>query len=75
MVIIARIVKAVEEAGMAEETIFIITSDHGGINTGHGGKTMREMETPFIIVGKGVRQGGEFQESMMWPLPLHIFSG
>ena len=23
------------------------------------------METPFIISGKGVRKGGEFQESMM----------
>lgn len=62
---IARIVKAVEEAGMLDETIFIITSDHGGINKGHGGKTMLEMETPFIIAGKGIRQGGEFQESMV----------
>lgn len=62
---ITRIVKAVEEAGMLDETIFIITSDHGGINKGHGGKTMLEMETPFIIAGKGIRQGGEFQESMV----------
>lgn len=28
---IARIVQAVDEAGMTDETIFIITSDHGGI--------------------------------------------
>lgn len=55
---IARIVQAVDEAGMTDETIFIITSDHGGI-------TMQEMETPFIIAGKGVKAGGEFQESMM----------
>ena len=62
---IARIVQAVDEAGMTDETIFIITSDHGGIGQGHGGITMQEMETPFIIVGKGVKAGGEFQESMM----------
>ncbi len=62
---IARIVEAVKEAGMMEQTIFMITSDHGGIETGHGGITMDEMETPFIISGKGIRQGGEFQESMM----------
>lgn len=62
---IARIVKAVEEAGMMQETIFIITSDHGGINKGHGGKTMQEMETPFIIAGKNIKKGGEFSESMM----------
>ena len=26
---------------------------------------MMEMETPFIIAGKNIKQGGEFQESMM----------
>lgn len=62
---IARILNAVEEAGMWEETIFIITSDHGGIGGGHGGITMDEMETPFIIAGKGVKAGGVFSESMM----------
>lgn len=62
---IARIVQAVDEAGMTDETIFIITSDHGGIGQDHGGITMQEMETPFIIAGKGVKAGGEFQESMM----------
>ena len=62
---IARIVKAVDDAGMTDETIFIITSDHGGIGTGHGGITMQEMETPFIIAGKNIKAGGEFQESMM----------
>lgn len=62
---IARIVAAVERAGMMDETIFIVTSDHGGINKNHGGKTMREMETPFIIAGKNIRRGGRFEESMM----------
>ena len=33
---------------------------HGGINKGHGGKTMQEMETPFIIAGKNVKKGGIF---------------
>ena len=62
---IARIVNAIKEAGMWDDTIFIITSDHGGIGGGHGGITMQEMETPFIIAGKNIRQGGEFKESMM----------
>lgn len=62
---IARIVAAIKEAGMYDDTIIIITADHGGIERGHGGKTMDEMETPFIIAGKGVRKGGKFSESMM----------
>ncbi len=62
---IGRIIRAVEEAGILKETIFIITADHGGINKGHGGKTMQEMQTPFIISGKNVKKGMEFHESMM----------
>lgn len=62
---VGRIIQAVQDAGFMDETIFIVTSDHGGINKGHGGKTMQEMETPFIIAGKNIKQSGEFQESMM----------
>ena len=62
---IAQIVEAVKNAGMLDDTIFIVTSDHGGINKGHGGKTMQEMETAFIISGKGIKKGYEFSESMM----------
>lgn len=62
---VARIVQAVKDAGMLKQTIFILTADHGGIAKGHGGKTMQEMQTPFIISGKNVRKGLEFRESMM----------
>lgn len=62
---VARIVQAVKVAGLLDDTIFILTSDHGGINRGHGGKTMQEMQSPFIISGKNVKVGLEFHESMM----------
>ncbi|MCQ2166792.1 MAG: alkaline phosphatase [Bacteroidales bacterium] len=62
---IARILTALDEAGIAENTTVIVTSDHGGIGTGHGGITPAEYETPFVIAGKGIRRGGEFTESMM----------
>ena len=59
------ILDAIREAGMWDDTIIIVTADHGGINQGHGGKTMREMETPFIICGKGIRAGYQDTLSMM----------
>ena len=62
---VSRIIQAVTEAGMLKETIFIVTADHGGIEKGHGGKTMQEMQTPFIISGKNIKKEGEFHESMM----------
>ena len=60
-----RIVEATKQAGIYDETVFVLTSDHGGKGKGHGGKTMLEMETPFIICGKGIRQGHEIMEPMM----------
>lgn len=46
-----------KEAGMMEETVVFIVSDHGGIETGHGGSHPDEMIVPFIILGKGVKKG------------------
>ena len=62
---IGRIIDAIKDAGIYDDTVIILTADHGGTGTGHGGATLAEMETPFIIAGKGIRAGGEFSESMM----------
>lgn len=59
------IVDAVEEAGILKNTIFVLASDHGGVNKGHGGATMDEMETPFVFCGKGIKSDFEIPESTM----------
>ena len=56
------IVEAIDAAGIMDSSVIIVTSDHGGINHGHGGRTMMEMETPFIIYGKGVKKGFCFDD-------------
>ena len=62
---VGRIVDAVREAGMMERTVFIVTSDHGGIDHGHGGITLNELEAPFVICGKDIPANGEIKEAMM----------
>ena len=62
---IGQILKAIKEAGMEDNTVVIVTADHGGINKGHGGKTLEEMEIPWIIYGKGVKKGEELTQSIM----------
>lgn len=62
---IGQILLAVKEAGIWDDTIFIITSDHGGIEKNHGGKTMAEMETPYIMAGKNVKENHQIDNSMM----------
>lgn len=62
---LGEIIAAIKEAGIYEESIIIVTSDHGGIGGGHGGRSLMEMDTPFIIAGKNVKKIGEFKEYMM----------
>ena len=53
------IVKATEEAGIADETAIMVVADHGGIGDGHGGTTLEESTVPFILCGKGIKKGFE----------------
>ena len=64
-VYIGRLLEALKTAGIADDTIVIVTSDHGGKDKGHGGKTLLEMEHPFIIYGPGIRSGVEIIQPMM----------
>ena len=59
---IGEILDAIKEAGIMDKSVIILTSDHGGIDHGHGGRTMMEMETPLIVYGKGVRKGHCFDD-------------
>lgn len=62
---VGEIVNAIKEAGMEKETIVMIVADHGGKETGHGGKSMQEMEIPLIFAGKGVKRNHEIKASTM----------
>lgn len=62
---IAQVIQATKDAGIYDDTVFIISSDHGGIDKGHGGKTLQEMETPLIMAGPGIRQIGELKSAVM----------
>ena len=64
-VCVKQIVDAIKEAGIYDESVIIVTSDHGGINTNHGGITLDEMEAPFVISGAGIRKGVCFDDYSM----------
>ncbi len=59
------IIQSTKEAGIFENTIFIVSSDHGGTGKNHGGKSLAEMETPFIVFGPNIKKGYEISESVM----------
>lgn len=62
---IGKIVKAVNDAGIADETVILVTADHGGKGKGHGGKSLDEVQIPWIISGPGVRKNHELKDAII----------
>lgn len=55
--LIGDLVKRLEEANMTDETVVIVTADHGGIGYSHGGTSEAEIEIPIILFGGSVTKG------------------
>ena len=53
---VGMVVQAIHDAGMDDDTLIIMTSDHGGAGRQHGANDMRSRYIPWIAVGPGVRQ-------------------
>ncbi len=54
---IGQIYEMYKQNGMLDETLFIVTSDHGGTGTNHGGLTDAEKYVMFAATGKNVQKG------------------
>jgi arylsulfatase A-like enzyme len=57
--LIGLVLTGLKEAAIADRSVVLVTSDHGGIGKKHGGATMAEIEIPWIIQGQGVARGKE----------------
>lgn len=58
---IGLIIQSLKDAGIYDETLIIVTGDHGGHDKGHGTLAMEDMESPLVIFGKNVKQGYQIQ--------------
>jgi len=55
---LAKMLAALDAAGLRSTTLIILTADHGGIIGGsHGGDSPEEMTIPWIVSGPGVNPG------------------
>lgn len=50
------IVAALKKKGVYDETVIIVTADHGGKGKGHGGPSAAERNIPWIIAGPGINK-------------------
>ncbi|MFJ7934390.1 LamG-like jellyroll fold domain-containing protein [Sporosarcina sp. NPDC096371] len=54
---VGQIVQALEDEGLTEDTLIIITTDHGGNGTGHGGNTPQERNIFWAAKGGSIAPG------------------
>lgn len=59
--LIGQVLDAIEQAGIKNSTIVLVTADHGGHAKSHGDPIMADLEIPWILTGPGVRVGHELQ--------------
>ncbi|MBX3257209.1 MAG: alkaline phosphatase family protein [Chitinophagaceae bacterium] len=62
--LVGEILKSIKDAGMSENTLVIITADHGGLGKGHGGPTPEEGEIAMILFGKDIKKGYKIQQQV-----------
>ncbi len=54
---IGTLLKDLDDHGLREDTLVIITADHGGHEQAHGSRMPEDMTIPWIVSGPGVRPG------------------
>lgn len=55
--LIQQVLDGIRRGNIADETVVLITSDHGGKGTKHGGDSPEETTIPWIISGPSIRSG------------------
>jgi predicted AlkP superfamily pyrophosphatase or phosphodiesterase len=72
---------SLKTASILEDTVVIVTADHGGHDNTHGSDSPEDMTIPWIALGKGVKAGFEITEAVttydtaataLWLLGLEI---
>ncbi len=61
-VAIGELLEKLKKVGLYESTHFLLITDHGGKNKGHGGVSMVEMEVPWAITGPKIKKLGLFTQ-------------
>jgi predicted AlkP superfamily pyrophosphatase or phosphodiesterase len=56
--------EALEKSGLLDDTLIIVSADHGGHNKVHSGAKLIDREIPWIACGPGVREDFSIQSAL-----------
>lgn len=62
--VIEGVVQTLRETGLVEDTLLVITADHGGHKTWHGDPVLSDLYAPFVAYGGGIREGHRIESPM-----------
>jgi predicted AlkP superfamily pyrophosphatase or phosphodiesterase len=54
---LGRVLEAIEQAGIEQESVVIVTADHGGHKKTHGSRRPEDTTIPWMVRGKDVKRG------------------
>lgn len=63
--VIGELVARLDAEGMTDNTVLIVTADHGGLDNAHGGDSAFERTTPMIFYGRGVTPGKVIEPALL----------
>jgi hypothetical protein len=55
--LLGELLDGLQAIGMLDSTLVIVTSDHGGVGTRHGGESMEVLEIPWLVRGPRIKRG------------------
>jgi len=56
------VLQALKDERLYEDTLIILSADHGGMGKGHNGKDPRGLHIPWIAHGPGIRKGYDLNQ-------------
>ena len=66
---LGELLAALDTYGLRDETLLIVTADHGGHGTTHGSSLPEDMTIPWIASGPGIQAGELTPPCTPWILP------
>jgi hypothetical protein len=70
--LVGQLLAAVDAAGLADETVFLVSADHGGDGLSHGADTSLERPIPLIARGPGLASTVITRELRVWDIAATV---